>query len=352
MIPRRRFLVGAAIAAALIAGAAGAAALSETAGRVLAAFWHGSIGTSSALLSGTLVRMIPLTLIGVGVAIAFRTGVFNIGGEGQLYLGATAAAVVALGTADLFGRASIPLALLVSALAGAAWAGIAALLRARYGVLEVISTIMLNFVAVNLVSYLVRGPLQEPTRVYPQSPGIASAAQLPRLWPGTRLHAGLFVAAAACAVTWWFLTRTAAGFRARAVGASPTAAAAAGRVSIARVSSLALIASGALAGLAGGIEVLGVTYALYENISPGYGFSAIAVAILAGLHPVAVLGTAFLFATLETGALGMQRDAGVPSVVASALEALAILLVVGLGTGAHRELRMLRRSDVTVEESA
>lgn len=300
--------------------------------QVLEAFWRGSLGTSSAFFSGTLVRAIPLAILGVGISIAFRAGVFNIGGEGQLLLGAIAAAMVGLHSAGL-GPVALVLALLASVVAGAAWAAIAAGLRARFGVLEVISTIMLNFVAVNLVSYLVRGPLQEPTRVYPQTDPIAVAARLPRLWEETRLHAGLLVAIVVAVVAWWFLARTAAGFRVRAVGASPAASKVTGRVNVSRVTFTALVASGALAGLAGGIEVSGVTYALYENLSPGYGFSAIAVAILARLHPLAVPGTALLFATLETGALGMQRDAGIPSVVASVLEALIILVVVGVSGG-------------------
>ena len=298
--------------------------------QVLEAFWRGSLGTSSAFFSGTLVRAIPLSLVGVGIAIAFRAGVFNIGGEGQLLLGAVAATVVGLQWPAGLGVAGVIVALFASALAGAAWAGIAAVLRTRFGVLEVISTIMLNFVAANLVSYLVRGPLQEPTHVYPQTELISTATRLPRLWPETRLHLGIVIAVAIAIGAWWFLTRTAAGFRIKAVGASTTASRVTGRVNVERVSAAALVASGALAGLAGGIEVTGVTYALYESLSPGYGFSAIAVAILAGLHPLAVCGTALLFATLETGALGMQRDAGVPSVVASVLEALVILVVVAM----------------------
>jgi general nucleoside transport system permease protein len=298
--------------------------------RVLEAFWRGSLGTSSAFLSGTLVRAIPLSIIGVGIAIAFRASVFNIGGEGQLLLGAVAATIVGLNWSHGLGVAGVVVALGASALAGAAWAGIAAVLRARFGVLEVISTIMLNFVAATLVSYLVRGPLQEPTHVYPQTELVAPSARLPRIWPDERLHVGIMIAIAAAVGAWWFLSRTAAGFRIRAVGASSTASRVTGRVNVERVSSAALVVSGALAGLAGGIEVTGVTYALYENLSPGYGFSAIAVAILARLHPLAICGTALLFATLETGALGMQRDAGVPSVVASALEALVILVVVGM----------------------
>ena len=296
-------------------------------GSLVAAFWRGSLGTSSAFFSGTLVRAIPLTLLGVAVALSFRAGVFNIGGEGQLLLGAIAAAVMGLTMARTLGIVALPLALAASAMAGALWAAIAAFLRSRFGVLEVISTIMLNFVAINLVSYLVRGPLQERTRVYPQSEMLDAAARLPRL-DNMRLHLGLALALAAAVAIWWFLTRTAAGFRVRAVGASPDAARVSGRVNVARVSAFALVGSGAIAGLAGGVEVTGVTYVLYENLSPGYGFSAIAVAILARLNPLAVIPSALLFATLETGALGLQRDAGVPSTVALVLEAVAILAAI------------------------
>jgi simple sugar transport system permease protein len=295
---------------------------------VLEAFWRGSLGTSSAFFSGTLVRFIPLAIVGVGMAIAFRAGVFNIGGEGQFLFGAVAAVVTALALGETVGLPAVVLALGAAVVAGGAWAAVPAWLRARFGVLEVLSTIMLNFVAASFVSYLVRGPLQEPSRIYPQTETLVTAARLPQLWSGTRLHFGVLIALAAGAAAWWFVSRTASGFRLRAAGASPRAAMVAGRVPVSRVSSWALVASGSLAGLAGGVEVTGVTYALYENLSPGYGFSAIAVAILARLNPLAVLGTAFLFATLETGALGMQRDAGVPSVLASALEAAAILVVV------------------------
>jgi general nucleoside transport system permease protein len=313
--------------------------------QVLEAFWRGSLGTSSALFSGTLVRAVPLAVLGVAIAVAFRAGVFNIGAEGQLLVGAIAATVVGLWLPSVLGPFTVIAALLAGAIAGGAWAGIAATLRARFGVLEVISTIMLNFVAANLVSYLVRGPLQEPTRVYPQTEVIASVARLPRLSADTRLHLGIFLAIAVAAGAWWFFSRTAAGFRLRAVGASPTVARVAGRVPVTRVMVAALIGSGALAGFAGAIEVTGVTYALYENISPGYGFSAIAVAILAGLRPLAVLPAALLFATIETGALGMQRDAGVPSVVASVVEALIILgVVAGSGGGGGQFGRFFGRS--------
>ncbi|HUF26689.1 MAG TPA: ABC transporter permease [Gemmatimonadaceae bacterium] len=293
--------------------------------RALGALWLGSFGSRDALLSATLVRAIPLVLTGLAVALAFRAGVWNIGAEGQLLAGAAVYTMFVLGPASGLGVVALLAGLGLAAAAGAAWAGIAAALRERFGVLEVISTIMLNFVALHLISWLVRGPLQEPTRVYPQSSSIADGVRLIRLLPGERLHAGLVIAVLAAAAMWWVLRHTAVGFRVRAVGASPSAARSAGMIDVPRVTAGAFLVSGALAGIAGASEVAGVTFALYENISPGYGFTAIAVAILARLDPRLVIVTGVLFGALESGALAMQRDAGVPSVLVSVLEALLIL---------------------------
>jgi general nucleoside transport system permease protein len=294
----------------------------------LGALWTGSVGSWYALTSATLVRAIPLMLTGCGVAVAFRAGVFNIGAEGQLLAGAAAATAVAL-SLPAFGGVTLLAALFVGAVAGAAWAGLAALLRTRFGVLEVISTIMLNFVALYAVSYLVRGPLQEPTHVYPQTASIVESVRLGHILGAGRLHFGLVVALTAVISVGWALRHTAAGFRLLAVGESMSAAASAGQIDVAAVTTRAFMASGALAGLAGAIEVLGVTYALYENISPGYGYTAIAVALLADLNPWRVILSASLFGALEAGAGAMQRDAGVPSALVSVIEALLILGVVG-----------------------
>jgi ABC-type uncharacterized transport system permease subunit len=305
----------------------------------LGALWTGSVGSWYALTSATLVRAIPLMLTGCAVAVAFRAGVFNIGAEGQLLAGAAAATAVAL-SLPAFGVMTLLVALLTGAAAGAAWAGFAALLRARFGVLEVISTIMLNFVALYAVSYLVRGPLQEPTHVYPQTASIVESVRLGHIPGAGRLHVGILVALATVTSVGWALRHTAAGFRLLAVGESMSAAASAGQINVAAVTTRAFMASGALAGLAGAIEVLGVTYALYENISPGYGYTAIAVALLADLDPWRVILSASLFGALEAGASAMQRDAGVPSTLVSVIEALLILGVVG--TQAMRQ----RRGDV------
>ena len=292
-------------------------------GAAFTALWNGSVGSSYAFFSGTLVRATPLMLAGLAVALAFRAGVWNIGAEGQLLAGATAAiGAIALPVPAPLG---LGLALLAALLAGALWAAPAALLRRR-GVLEVISTIMLNFIALDLVGYLVRGPLQEPTHAYPQSVTIPLDARLPRI-PGTRLHLGVALAFVAAGLLSLVMRRSAWGFRVRAIGANARAAASAGLIDVERAALGAFLVSGALAGLAGGIEVTGVTYALYEGLSPGYGYTAIAVALLARLDPLLVAPSALLFGGLEAGATAMQRDAGVPASLVTVIEGALVLLV-------------------------
>lgn len=293
----------------------------------LSALARGAVGSGYAI-SSTIVRAIPLALSGLAVAVAFRAGLLNIGAEGQLLIGACVATATGALVTDAPRVVAIPLMLGAGALAGAGWALIAAELRRRFGVLEVISTIMLNFVALSITGWLVRGPLQEPTRIYPQSSTLPLSQQLPMLLPGSRVHMGLIVAVLLAVGLWWWLRDSASGFRLRAVGANPVAAASAGQIAVSRTALLAFLLSGALAGLAGSVELTGVTYALYENFSPGYGYTAIAVALLARLNPLAVLGAALMFGALEAGASAMQRDAAVPSVVVSVVEAALILLVV------------------------
>ena len=297
-------------------------------GQALAALGRGAFGSYYAITSATIVRLVPLGFAGLAVSLAFRAGILNIGAEGQLLVGAAAATALAVPLAGTSPLVAIPVLLLAGASAGAAWAAVAALLRLRFGVLEVISTIMLNFVAQYLTGWLVRGPLQEPTKVNPQSASLAESLHLPVLLEGTRLHAGVVLLVAVAIGAWWWLTQTASGFRLRAVGMNPDAARSAGEVAVARTVFGAFVLSGLLAGLGGAVEYTGITYALYENFSPGYGYTAIAVALLARLHPVGVLGTALVFGALEAGANAMQRDAGVPSVVVSVVEALLILLIV------------------------
>jgi general nucleoside transport system permease protein len=344
----RMVIAGAAVVMAIAALVALIAAASgHDAASALTALWHGSLGSRYAIFSATLVRATPLILTGLAVALAFTAGVWNIGAEGQLLAGGTAATVIGLLTGPSLGWVSWPLSLAAGGIAGAAWAFLPAWLRRRFGVLEVISTIMMNFVALYLVGYLVRGPLQEPLRIYPQSAPIPEVARLPLLVDGARLHVG-FVLALLCAVgLWWGLLSTAAGFRVRVAGSNADAARSAGLIDVGRTTMRAFLVSGLLAGLAGAIEVTGVTYSLYENLSPGYGYTAIAVALVGSLHPVLTVFSGVLFGALEAGASAMQRDAGVPSVLATVVEASIILLLLGAtafrGAGFRQALRTRAR---------
>jgi simple sugar transport system permease protein len=292
----------------------------------LSAMWRGAFGSWYALTSGTLVRAIPLITIGLGIALAFRAGALNIGAEGQFYAGAILATWTGLHLSGWPSLPAIAVVLLAGVAGGALWGFIPAWLRWRFGVLEVISTLMLNFVAESLTSLMVQGPLQEARRVYPQSDMIPDVARLP-VFPGTRLHLGLVLTLAIAAGLWFLFSRTIWGFELRATGANPSAARVTGRIKVGAVVAFALLGSGMLAGLAGAMEVGGVSYALFQSLSPGYGFTAIAVALLARLDPRGVVLTGILFAALETGAAGMQRDAAVPSVVVYVVEAVIILVV-------------------------
>jgi simple sugar transport system permease protein len=319
----------------------------------LSALWHGAFGSWYAFTSATLVRAVPLTLIGLGIAIAFRGGAFNIGAEGQFYAGAIAATWVGLHMAGRPALIATGVLLLAAVLAGALWIAVPVWLKLRFGVIEVISTLLLNFVAESLVSLMVLGPLQERNRIYPQSDAIAEPARLPLL-EGTRLHAGFLLALIAGLILWFLFARTLWGFRLRAVGMGPRAAEVSGGVDSQRMGAVALLLSGALAGLAGGVEVSGVSYALFQNLSSGYGFTGIAVALLGGLHPAGVVVAGILFGALEAGAGAMQRDAGVPAVAVYVVEAVIIivaLLVTG-PKGGWSGTRIIRRGRPQASKAA
>lgn len=310
-------------ASALVIGLAGGDPL-----LALGALAEGAFGSAGAW-SEVGVRTCPLLLCGLAVAIAFRAGIWNIGAEGQLLIGAVMVAWLGTHVGAWPAPLAIAAVLTAAALGGALWAGIAGVLRTARGVDEVISTIMLNFVALGLVGWLVNGPLMEVAGTYPQSDAVAAAARLPRLFSGYRLHAGLLLALLAAAGCWLLLFRTVLGFEMRAAGLNLLAARLAGlRTTGALLRALAV--SGALAGLAGGIEVSAITFRLYENFSPGYGFTAIAVALLGRLHPLGVIVAALLFGALDVGSVAMQSVAGVSSVMVSAVQAIVILALLAL----------------------
>lgn len=314
------FLAGLALLALVLA------LLGYDPGAALRALVSGSLGSWHALSSATLLRATPLILLGLGFSLAWRAGGFNIGMEGQFLAGAIAATWVGIHMAAVPALIAQPLVLLAGIAAGALWIVIPILLKRRFGVLEVISTLLLNFVAEALVSWMVLGPLQESRRSYPQSDLITASAQLPHV-PGGRLHAGFLLVILLAIAGHLLFHRTLAGFRLRASGLGPLAARLSGRVRVDRVVAVALLGSGAIAGLGGGMEVSGVTYALFQNLSPGYGFTAIAVALLARGEPIAIIGTGVLFGALEAGAGAMQREAGIPAVAVAIVQATIIIVV-------------------------
>jgi ABC-type uncharacterized transport system permease subunit len=320
--------LAAACAALALAGAV-IALLGFPAGAALRALFEGSMGSASAW-TATLLKTGPLLLTGLSVALAFRCGVWNIGAEGQLLAGALAATAIATRVAP--GAPTpvlLPLAVLGGAAAAAALGALAGWLRSARGVSEVISTILLNFVAIQAVAWAVSGPLQESAGAYPQSDPFPAAARLPA-WG--RLHLGVWAAFAAAGALAWLLFRTPLGFRLRAVGHSPLAARFAG-IPPERYGVAALAIAGALAGTAGAFEVAGVTGRLYQGLSPGYGYTAIAVALLARLNPLAVVPAALFFGALEAGAGAMQREAGIPSVATEVVQGIVILLSVSFSLG-------------------
>ena len=274
----------------------------------------------------TMVKATPLILAGLGVMVAYRAQFWNIGAEGQIYLGSILATIVGVSLRGLPLLIHLPLTLLAGVAGGALWGFIPGLLKARFRVNEVITTLLLNYIAIGLTSYLVHNPLRDQASGIPISPQLAESAWLPILLPRTRFHLGIVLAIAAAALIHFLLTRTVLGYRIRAIGEGRRAAQTGG-IQVGRTIVLTMILSGALAGLAGAVEIAGVQHRLVEGFSPGYGYLAIAVALLGGLNPFGVTLAAILFAALLNGADAMQRTAEVPITVVFVIEGLVILFV-------------------------
>lgn len=280
-------------------------------------------------IADTLLNSIPLMFAGLAIAFAFRGGLFNIGAEGQLYVGALATAVTALTLAEWASGPLIVAALLAGALAGAAWGFIPGLLRAKTGAHEVITTIMLNYVATLLTTFLVKMYFKAPGPV-DQTALIPQHARLPELVTGTRLTWALVIAVGLVAVVDWLLRRTSFGFDIELIGTNPGAAVYAG-VPVPVRTMLTMSLSGAIAGLAGSTIVLGVLYRFITHFSPGYGFTAIAVALVARARPWGVVPAAVLFGALQAGGMTMQLFARIPSDLMTAVQGLVILFVASPG---------------------
>lgn len=294
---------------------------------------EGAAGSRFALTE-TLTRATPLILTGLAAAVAFRAKLWNIGAEGQLYMGALAAVVLGGGMLDLPAWLLLPTVMIAGAAAGGATLLGPAVLKVRFGVDEVVTTLLLNFIVLLLVSILLEGALKDPMGMgWPQSAPVVEAAELPKLVERTRLHTGLLVALGLSALLWLIDTRTIWGYENRAVGANPRAAAFAG-MPVTRVMLRTALLSGGLAGLAGVIEVCGLKGYLTLDLSPGFGYSGIVVAMLAQLHPVGVVGAAVFIAGIFVGADAMSRAMPVPNYIADVLVATSLLcmLVAGLLT--------------------
>ena len=322
-----------AVVLALVIGALIMMATSVPPATVLQSFVamaDGALGSVNAL-SETLTAAIPLVLAGLGIGLAFRAGLFNIGAEGQMVVGGLATAVASFSITGLPMAIHLPLALLIGLSVGAFYAGIAGALRAVTGAHEVISTIMLNLISFRLLDYFLRQPyIQKEGRSDPISRAVLESAELPRLLsfidPNLRLHFGLFIMLATVALVWWLLFRSKLGFAFRISGENPDAARYAGiRAGLTIV--LAMMIAGALAGLAGAAQVSGVLGRATPGFTAGIGFDAIAVALLGRSHPVGILLAGLLFGGLEAGGRQMQVDAGVSIDMISIMQALIIIFV-------------------------
>ena len=279
-----------------------------------------------------LVRSVPLMLVGLGIAISFRSGILNIGAEGQIQMGVIASTAMALAFPTLPRLILLPMVLMAGALAGALWGGIAGWLKARLQVNEILSTVMLNYIAAQIYTFLLRGPMIDPNELEtgsgtPQSMRLPVSVFLDHLMPGTRLHTGLILALVAAALVYVLLWKTTLGFRMRAAGAGAKASRYAG-IRVESYLVIAMLFAGGFAGLAGAVEVTGVHHRAIEGISSGYGFAGIVVALFGALHPGGIVPSAVFFGILLIGADMTQRSASVPANMVLVLQGVIILSIV------------------------
>ncbi len=317
-----------AIVFALVAGAIIIGALGNNVLQAYTALWQGAFGSVRSF-SQTLLAATPLMFTAMAFAMANRCGMFNLGGEGQFYIGAIMGAWVGFALKGLPAFIHIPLVILAGALGGLLVGMIPAILKAKRGVNEVIVCIMMNYIGINITNYLVNtnGPLRQGSTL-PATPMVQPAAKMAEMIPGTRLTGG-FIVAGLCAILFYvFVWKTRAGYKIRAVGYNPLAAECGG-VKTLRYAVLAMMLAGAFAGIGGAVEISGVHGRFYGNFSPGYGFEGVAVSMLGGNHPFGILLSALLFGALKTGAMAMQIQAGTNAELVKVLQALVIFFIAG-----------------------
>ena len=332
-------LPAAGVLAALLIGAIMLLILKADPVAAYAALVNGAAGSVSGVTQ-SLVKATPLLLVGLGICIAFRANVINIGGEGQIIIGALAATWFPLAFSNWPGWLLIPCTLIVGFLGGTAWGFVPGILKARLHVNEILSTIMMNSIAQQLMNLLLRGPLMDPKGIaagtyLAQSARLPQQVWLPRLIPQTLLHAGAILAVVLALAVYVFLWRTTIGYRIRAVGLNPDASRYAG-INVPLHQALSMTLAGGFAGLAGVIEVVGVQHRLLEGITSGYGFTGIVAALLGNLHPLGLIPASILFGGLLVGAAQMQRTVQVPSSLITAILGLVVLFVSGSALWSRR----------------
>ena len=312
-------------------------ALGASPAGVFIALCQGAFGNWIAF-TDTLVKATPLVFTGLAIAVAFSGALWNIGADGQLIAGALAAGAIGPYLGGWPRPLAVAAVLAAGAAGGALWGGICGWLRARRDTNEVISTIMLNFVAAQILSWTVHGPLMEPSRAYPESVPIASSAEMYMFMPPARLNLGMVLALALAAAVYLFLFRSEPGFELRALGKSRRAATFFG-IPIAALTIWTLALSGALAGIGGAVQISAITHRLYEKISPGWGYEAIAVALVARLNPFGIVIASVFFGALDNGSQAMQRAEGVSPVLVQVIQAMVILILLAFDTSAWGNLR-------------
>jgi general nucleoside transport system permease protein len=327
------------VISALCVGAIMLLALKVNPINAYAALLNGALGSKFGL-SQTLVKAAPLLLVGSGICIAFRANVINIGGEGQIIIGALLGAWVPLAFQSWPGWILIPATCIMGFLGGAAWGFIPGILKARLRVNEILSTIMMNAIALQLMNLLLQGPLMDPAAVA-RGTFLAQSAQLPkqawltRLLPPTLLHSGVIVALLLALIAYILLWKTTIGYRIRAVGLNPDASRYSG-IKVSFYQALSLSLAGGFAGIAGAIEVIGVQHRLMEGVTSGYGFTGIVAALLGGLHPLGLIPASVVFGGLLVGADKMQRAVQVPSSLVTAILGVIVLFVSGASLWSRR----------------
>ena len=276
-----------------------------------------------------LVKSTPLLLTGIAVAFAFAGGYWNIGVEGQLYMGATVATAIGLQMHAVPAWLALPLMIAGGFAGGMAWAALPALMKVRLKIDEVVTTLLLNYVAIFIVSAVLNGPWRDPVSQWPQSPEIAASAIFPRLIPRSRLHLGFILAIVIILIVWFVLSRTAFGMKMRAVGLNLDAARFSG-IHVDRTMLIVALISGGIGGLAGAGEVAGIHFHLIDAISPGYGYTGIIIATLGALSPIGVSLAAVFIGLIDTGAQTVSRALGVPIYLGDVIQATLLLVTLAM----------------------